>query len=119
MTTRPWLQHYPAGVPAEIEVERYPSVVALLEESFAKYRERDAYVLMDRRITFGDIDDRSRALAAWFQAQGLEPGERVAIMLPNLLHYPIAVAAVLRAGLIVVNINPMYTARELEHQLKD
>ena len=119
MSTRPWLQHYPAGVPAEIDASRYPSLVALLEKAFAQYRDRAAYALGERRIGFGDIDTQSRALAAWLQAQGIERGDRVAIMLPNLLHYPVAVAAVLRAGAIVVNVNPMYTARELEHQLKD
>jgi long-chain acyl-CoA synthetase len=114
-----WLKSYPAGVPGDVDVAQYPSVVALLEESFSKYRERDAYVCMDKRITFGDIDRLSRALGAWLQSQGLARGDRVAIMMPNVLQYPVAVAAVLRAGFIAVNVNPLYTPRELEHQLKD
>jgi long-chain acyl-CoA synthetase len=114
-----WLKSYPAGVPGEVDIAHYPSVVALLEESFSKYRERDAYVCMDKRITFGDIDRLSRALGAWLQGQGLARGDRVAIMMPNVLQYPVAVAAVLRAGFIAVNVNPLYTPRELEHQLKD
>jgi long-chain acyl-CoA synthetase len=116
---RIWLQSYPAGVPADIDPNQYESVVGLLEESFSKYRDRRAYVCMDKAITFGDIDTMSRALGAWLQSRGLKHGDRVAIMMPNLLQYPIAVAAVLRAGFIVVNVNPLYTPRELEHQLKD
>jgi long-chain acyl-CoA synthetase len=114
-----WLQHYPAGVPATIDPERYPSLVALMEEAFAKYRERPAYMLMGRTISFGDIDRLSTRLAAHLQARGIVKGDRVAIMLPNVLQYPIAVAGVLRAGAIVVNVNPLYTARELRHQLQD
>jgi len=116
---RIWLRNYPAGVPADIDFSHYTSVVALLEESFARFRERDAYVCMDKRITFGDIDALSRALGAWLQSRGLKHSDRVAIMMPNVLQYPVAVAAVLRAGFIVVNVNPLYTPRELEHQLKD
>ena len=114
-----WLKHYPAGVPAEVETDLYPSLVALLEESFRKYRDLPAYKFMGRTITFGQVDDLSRAFAAWLQAQGLSRGDRVAIMMPNLPQYPVAVAAILRAGCVVVNVNPLYTARELEHQLKD
>ena len=114
-----WLKHYPAGVPAEVETDLYPSLVALLEESFRKYRDLPAYKFMGRTITFGQVDDLSRAFAAWLQAQGLARGDRVAIMMPNLPQYPVAVAAILRAGCVVVNVNPLYTARELEHQLKD
>jgi len=116
---RIWLKSYPAGVPADIDPNQYSSVVALLEESFAKYRDRKAYTCMDKAITFGDIDTMSRALGAWLQSRGLKHGDRVAIMMPNLLQYPIAIAAVLRAAFIVVNVNPLYTPRELEHQLKD
>jgi long-chain acyl-CoA synthetase len=114
-----WLKHYPAGVPAEIKTDLYPSLVALLEESFRKYRDQKAYLFMGRAYTFGQIDDHSRALAAWLQASGLVPGDRVAVMLPNVPQYPVAVAAILRAGMVVVNVNPLYTPRELEHQLKD
>src|SRR5436190_11071191 len=114
-----WLKNYPPGVPSDIDPSVYPSLVSLLEESFAKYRDATAYVCMDKALTFGEIDTLSQALAAWLQGRGLRKGARVAIMMPNVLQYPIAVAGVLRAGLIAVNVNPLYTARELEHQLKD
>jgi long-chain acyl-CoA synthetase len=114
-----WLKHYPAGVPASIDTGQYPSLVALLEESFRRYAALPAYKFMGRTITFGEVDEASRALAAWLQGQGLEKGDRVAIMMPNVPQYPVTVAAVLRAGYVVVNVNPLYTPRELEHQLKD
>src|SRR6185295_6560696 len=114
-----WLKHYPPGVPADIDPSVYPSLVSLLEESFSRYRDAHAYVCMGKAITFGEVDTLSKALAAWLQGQGLQRGARVAIMMPNVLQYPIAVAAVLRAGFIAVNVNPLYTARELEHQLHD
>jgi long-chain acyl-CoA synthetase len=114
-----WLKSYPPGVPSDIDPSVYPSVVALLEESFAKYRGQKAYVCMDKALRFGEIDTLSQALAAWLQGRGLARGARVAIMMPNVLQYPIAVAAVLRAGFIAVNVNPLYTAPELEHQLED
>lgn len=116
---RPWLAHYPAGVPADINVNAYASLLELAEESFKRYRDLPAYRFMGRVATFGQIDEWSRALAAWLQAQGLQRGDRVALMMPNVLQYPVAVAAVLRAGCVVVNVNPLYTPRELEHQLKD
>jgi long-chain acyl-CoA synthetase len=114
-----WLKQYPAGVPATIDVGQYPSLVGLLDESFRKYAERDAYRFMGKTITFAQVDEASRALAAWLQGQGLEKGDRVAVMMPNVPQYPVAVAAILRAGYVVVNVNPLYTPRELEHQLKD
>jgi long-chain acyl-CoA synthetase len=114
-----WLKQYPAGMPAEIRTDVYPSLVALIDESFRKYRDKPAYRFMGRAFSFGEIDDASRAMAAWLQGQGLVRGDRVAIMMPNVPQYPVAVAAVLRAGLVVVNVNPLYTPRELEHQLKD
>ncbi len=114
-----WLKNYPPGVPADIDPSAYGSVVSLFEESFSKYRDRKAYVCMDKALTFGEIDSLSLALGAWLQGRGLKRGARVAIMMPNVLQYPVAVAAVLRAGFIAVNVNPLYTARELEHQLKD
>ena len=114
-----WLKSYPAGVPADVNVGQYSSVVGLLEESFSKYRNDKAYVLMDKAITYGDIDEMSKALGAYLQSKGLKQGDRVAIMMPNVLQYPVAVAAIMRAGFIVVNVNPLYTPRELEHQLKD
>ena len=114
-----WLKSCPAGVPADIDPSAYPSVVSLFEETFSKHRDMRAYVCMDKALTFGEIDTLSAALGAWLQGRGLKRGDRVAIMMPNILQYPVAVAAVLRAGFIAVNVNPLYTARELEHQLKD
>jgi long-chain acyl-CoA synthetase len=116
---RIWLKQYPAGVPADIDVTQYSSLVELLEESFAKFRERKAFICMDKSITYRDLDEMSLALGAYLQSKGLQKGARVALMLPNVLQYPIATAAVLRAGYAVVNVNPLYTPRELEHQLKD
>jgi long-chain acyl-CoA synthetase len=116
---RVWLKQYPAGVPADIDVSQYASLVVLLEESFAKYADRKAFICMDKSITYRDLDDMSQALAAYLQGKGLKKGARVALMMPNVLQYPIAAAAVLRAGYAVVNVNPLYTPRELEHQLKD
>jgi long-chain acyl-CoA synthetase len=114
-----WLKQYPEGVPADVRTDLYPSLVALVEESFRKYRDLAAYKFMGRTITFGQVDDASRALAAYLQGLGLARGDRVAVMLPNVPQYPVAVAAILRAGFVVVNVNPLYTPRELEHQLKD
>jgi long-chain acyl-CoA synthetase len=114
-----WLKHYPPGVPAELKADLYPSLVALLEESFRKYRDLPAFKFMGKLVTFGLVDDLSRALAAYLQSLGLERGDRVALMMPNVPQYPVALAAVLRAGYVVVNVNPLYTPRELEHQLKD
>jgi long-chain acyl-CoA synthetase len=114
-----WLKHYPAGVPAEIKTDAYASLVALIEESFRKYRDLPAYSFMGKTFTFGQVDDLSRAFAAYLQSLGLERGDRVAVMMPNVPQYPVAVAGILRAGYVVVNVNPLYTPRELEHQLKD
>ncbi|MEW7847957.1 long-chain-fatty-acid--CoA ligase [Massilia aurea] len=114
-----WLQSYPPGVPAEINPDQYSSLVQLLEESFSKFADRNAFVCMDKFITYRELDACSQKLAAWLQSRGLTPGARVAIMMPNVLQYPIALAAVLRAGYVVVNVNPLYTARELEHQIAD
>ena len=114
-----WIRSYPSGVPAEIDPTCYRSVVHLMEEAFANYAGRNAYVCMDKFLTYAEVDAMSRQLGAWLQAQGLERGARVALMMPNVLQYPVAIAAVLRAGYIVVNVNPLYTPRELEHQLKD
>ncbi len=114
-----WIRSYPPGVPAEIDYTRYRSLVQLMEEAFAKYAGRNAYVCMDKFISYADVDRLSRQLGAWLQAQGLQRGARVALMMPNVLQYPVAIAAVLRAGFVVVNVNPLYTPRELEHQLND
>jgi long-chain acyl-CoA synthetase len=116
---RVWLKQYPVGVPADIDVSQYVSLAELLEESFAKYADRKAFICMDKSITYRDLDDMSQALAAYLQGKGLKKGARVALMMPNVLQYPIAAAGVLRAGYAVVNVNPLYTPRELEHQLKD
>ena len=114
-----WLKHYPAGVPAEIDPNKYQSIRDLFEESIASFRDRPAYYCMGKEINFGELDLMSKAFGAWLQAQGLHKGERVALMMPNVLQYPVALFGVLRAGLVVVNVNPLYTPRELEHQLKD
>ncbi len=116
---KPWLKSYPPGVPAEVNTSQYTSLVELLEESYSKYAQRDAAICMGSTLKFRDIDRMSTSLAAWLQAKGLQPGARVAIMMPNVLQYMPAIAAILRGGYIVVNVNPLYTARELEHQLKD
>ena len=116
---RIWLKHYPAGVPADVNVDQYSSLVELMETGFHEHAQRNAYAFMDRYFTFADIDRYSTAFAAWLQGRGLKPGARVAIMMPNVVQYPIALAGVLRAGCVVVNVNPLYTPRELEHQLKD
>jgi long-chain acyl-CoA synthetase len=116
---RPWLKHYPPGVPAEIDPSRYPSLVAMLEESFQAHAAKQACVCMGKTLTYAEIEAASRAFAAWLQSKGLQRGARVAIMMPNVLQYPVAIAAILRAGLTGVNVNPLYKPRELEFQLKD
>ncbi|WP_256077824.1 long-chain-fatty-acid--CoA ligase [Massilia sp. YIM B04103] len=114
-----WLKSYPAGVASEIDVNQYRSLVHLLEESFQKYADRNAFVCMDKAITYAELDAYSRRIGAWLQSRGLKKGARVAVMMPNVLQYPIAIAGILRAGYTVVNVNPLYTPRELEHQLRD
>ena len=114
-----WLKSYPPGVPAEIDPTRYSSVAELLEEAFRDHRVKPAFVCMGKEISYGELDELSRKLAVWFQSKGLARGARIAIMMPNVLQYPVAIAAILRAGYVVVNVNPLYTPRELEHQLKD
>jgi long-chain acyl-CoA synthetase len=114
-----WLNSYPPGMPAQIDPDQYRSLVHLLDESFEKYAGRNAFVCMDKYLTYGELDAYSRRMAAWLQSRGMAKGARVAVMMPNVLQYPIALAAILRAGYTVVNVNPLYTARELEHQIKD
>ena len=114
-----WLKSYPEGVPADIDSTQYRSVTHLLEDSFRKYANKNAYVCMDKFLTYAQVDQMSQKFGAWLQGKGLKPGARVAIMLPNVLQYPVAMAGILRAGYTVVNVNPLYTPRELEHQLKD
>ena len=119
MEQKPWLRSYPQGVPHEIDPEQYTSLTQLLEESFRKHAARPFSVCMERWMTYRQLDELSKSLGAWLQSRGLEPGARVAIMLPNVPQFAVAMAAVLRAGYTCVNVNPLYTARELEHQLKD
>jgi long-chain acyl-CoA synthetase len=117
---RNWLKQYPPGVPADIDPDRYASLLEIFEESCAAHRHSPAFTNMGATLSYAQLDELSRAFAAWLQKKsGLVPGDRVAIMMPNILQYPIALFGALRAGMVVVNTNPLYTARELEHQLKD
>ena len=115
----PWLDNYPPGVPPQARLDAYRNLTDLLEDSFTRYAQRPALECMDARLRFRDVGDLSEALGAWLQSLGLEQGSRVALMMPNVPQYLVAIAAVLRAGHVVVNVNPLYTARELQHQLKD
>ncbi|MEE4173993.1 MAG: AMP-binding protein [Xanthomonadales bacterium] len=119
MSDKPWLKHYMDGVPAEIDLDQYHSVVDILAQSCDDYRERPAFQNFGATLTFGDLDRLSRNFAATLQARGLKQGDRIALMMPNILQYPVALFGALRAGLVVVNTNPMYTQRELRHQLVD
>jgi long-chain acyl-CoA synthetase len=119
MMNRPWLSAYPEGVPADIDTSAYASLVELMQDSFRRYGDRPAFNFMGRNMSYAELDRLSQVFAAYLQGLGLVMGDRVAIMLPNVLQYPVAVAAVLRAGFVVVNINPLYTPRELEAQLKN
>lgn len=118
-SARPWLGTYPAGVPADIPLGQVSSLVQLMEESFGQHAQRTAYSFMGNSTTYAEVNSQSEAIAAYLQSLGLTKGDRVALMMPNVPQYPVAVAAVLRAGLVVVNVNPLYTPRELEHQLND
>ncbi|HXY22964.1 MAG TPA: AMP-binding protein, partial [Burkholderiaceae bacterium] len=119
LSERFWLKNYPQGVPPEIDPTRYSSVLELLEEAFTRFGQKCAYSCMGAELSFEELDRRSAAIAAWLQSQGIKSGDRVAIMLPNVLHFPIAFFGALRAGATVVNVNPLYTPHELEFQLKD
>ena len=116
---RIWLSSYPEGVPSDIDASRYSSLVTLMQEGFSQFADRTAFSFMGKDLSYADLDTQSQAMAAYFQSLGLAKGDRIAIMMPNVPQYPIAVAAILRAGYVVVNVNPLYTPRELEHQLKD
>ncbi|MFM6986678.1 MAG: AMP-binding protein [Hydrogenophaga sp.] len=116
---RPWLAHYPDGVPHDVDTEQYSSLAVLLEESLRQNARQPVSVCMERWMSYGQLDAHSQALGAWLQSCGLTPGSRVAVMLPNIPQFLVAMAAILRAGYTVVNVNPLYTARELEHQLQD
>ena len=117
--SKPWLKNYPKGVPENVDLSAYTSLAALFEDSFRRFAERNAYLYMGQALTFAQLDVQSRSFGNYLQTLGLEPGARVAIMMPNVLQFPIAMIGALRAGCVVVNTNPLYTARELEHQLND
>ena len=114
-----WLKHYDPRVTPEIDPDRYASIVDILDESVAKYGDKTAYINMGQEMSFAELDTHSKNFAAYLQHAGFEPGDAVAIMMPNLLQYPVAMFGILRAGMTVVNVNPLYTARELKHQLND
>ena len=117
---RPWLAHYPEGVPAQIDTNQYASVAAVVEEAIERFRQRPAFASFGKQLSYGQIDELSRQFAGYLTGVlKLTKGDRIAIMMPNVLQYPIALFGALRAGLVVVNTNPMYTARELKHQLED
>jgi long-chain acyl-CoA synthetase len=115
----PWLSSYPEGVPAEIDLGEYSSIIEILEQSCSRHKDRAAFVNFDTRLTYAELDLQTRNFAAWLQKKGLEKGDRIALVMPNILQYPVALFGALRAGLVVVNTNPMYTAREMKHQLVD
>jgi long-chain acyl-CoA synthetase len=114
-----WLNSYPPGTPADIGPLAYASIGELIETACKRFAERPAFTCMGKSISYADLDTHSAALGAWLQGKGLKQGDRVAVMMPNILQNPVAIAAVLRAGFVVVNVNPLYTPRELQHQLKD
>jgi long-chain acyl-CoA synthetase len=119
MTDRIWLKSYPPGVPSDIDVNRYTSMVDMMEESFKKFADRTAFSFMGKEQSYRQVDELSQTFGVYLQSLGLVKGDRVAVMMPNVLQYPVAVAGIMRAGYTLVNVNPLYTARELEHQLKD
>jgi long-chain acyl-CoA synthetase len=118
-TPKMWVKSYPDGVPAEIPASEYTSLGDFFDKAFKRNPGKVAFTCLGKPLSYAELDARSIAFAAWLQSRGLVKGDRVAIMMPNVLQYPVAIAAILRAGLIVVNVNPLYTPRELEHQLKD
>lgn len=115
----PWLKFYPEGIPNEINPDAYPSLLELMDEGFKKFAGNAAYSCMGKEITFGQLDKYSRDFAAYLQSTGLQKGDRLVIQMPNCLQYPVAMFGALRAGLIIVNTNPLYTPREMEHQFRD
>lgn len=117
---KPWLTQYPAGVPAEIDIQRFASLVEIQSDSCRRFADLPAFRSMGVKMSFRELDEASQAFAAWLQkSAGLQRGDRVALMMPNLLQYPVALFGILRAGMVVVNVNPLYTPRELKHQLTD
>jgi long-chain acyl-CoA synthetase len=119
MMERPWLKNYPAGVPANIDNNKYNTVIEFAEDCFTKYAKLTAFECMGKKMTYGELGKKVEAFAGYLHSRGLKPGDRIAIMMPNLLQYPIAMFGSLKAGLIVVNTNPLYTAREMKHQITD
>jgi len=116
---RPWLKNYPTGIPANIDAKAYPCLVDFIEETFNKYRKKTAFACMGAELTFDEVDKMSMQFAGYLRSRGLEVGDKIALMMPNMLQYPIALFGALRAGLIVVNTNPLYTPREMKHQFTD
>lgn len=116
---RPWLKNYPQGVPANINADAYPSLIALMEETFKKYGKKPAFSCMGKELTYEQVDKMSHQFGAYLLSRGMEPGDKVALMMPNMLQYPIALFGCLRAGLVIVNTNPLYTPREMKHQFTD
>ena len=117
--TRPWLKNYPSKIPANINPDEYSTLVELLEDTFKKYKNQSAFSVMGKELTFAQIDKMSTQFGAYLQSRGLEPGDKIALMMPNMLQYPISLFGALRAGLVVVNTNPLYTPREMKHQFTD
>ena len=116
---KPWLDSYPEGVPAEIDPGEYSSILDIFDQSCKQFADRTAYINFDRKMSYAELDRLSRDFAAWLQSQGVQQGDRIALMMPNILQYPVALFGAMRAGMVIVNTNPMYTARELRHQLQD
>ncbi len=115
-----WLKRYPPGVPADVDVNRYRSLKEVIETGCQQFADRDAFLHMGHRLTYRELEQRSAHFGAWLQHRaGMKPGDRIAIMLPNVLQYPVVMYGALRVGMTVVNTNPLYTATELEHQLRD
>ena len=116
---RPWLKNYPANMPANIDPDLYPNLLTILEETFNKYRHKMAFTCFGKEMSYDEIDRYSKQFAAYLHSRGLEPGDKIALMMPNILQYPIVLFGVLRAGLVIVNTNPLYTPREMRHQFTD
>lgn len=116
---RPWLKNYPKGIPANIDPDAYPTLVAMFEETFKKYAKRPAFSCMGKTLSYEQVDKLSKNFGAYLHSRGLEAGDRIALMMPNLIQYPVALFGALRAGLLVVNTNPLYTPREMHHQFTD
>lgn len=116
---RPWLQHYPQGVPANIDADVFPSLIGVFDDIFEKYGSQKAFSCMGKELTYGQIEQQSRQFGAYLHSRGLQPGDKIALMMPNMLQYPIALYGAFRAGLVVVNTNPLYTPREMKHQFND